>query len=53
MRTCKMLWRMEEPVSYPTEPESNPVVAHEQTDANALAITQFGIALVLIVVLTQ
>ena len=40
-------------MSYPTEPDSNPVVAHEQTDANARAITQFGIALVLIVVLSQ
>ena len=40
-------------MSYPTEPESNPAVAHEQTDADTHAITQFGIALVLIVVLSQ
>ena len=53
MPTWKMLWRMEEPVSYPTEPESNPTVAHEQTDADTRAITQFGIALVLVVVLSQ
>src|SRR5690348_14847702 len=53
MRTCKMPWRMEEPVNYPTEPESNPTVAHEETDADARAITRFGIALVLVLVLSQ
>src|ERR1051326_1575631 len=53
MRTCRMLWRMEEPVNYPTEPESNPTVAHEKTDADARAITQFGIALVLVLLLSQ
>jgi hypothetical protein len=40
-------------VNYPTEPESNPTVAHEKTDADTHAITQFGIALVFIVVLSQ
>ena len=44
---------MEEPVNYPTEPESNPTVAHEETDADARAITRFGIALVLVLVLSQ
>ena len=44
---------MEEPVNYPIEPESNPTVAHERTDADTRAITQFGIALVLVVVLSQ
>jgi len=40
-------------VNYPTEPESNPTVAHEETDADARAITRFGIALVLVLVLSQ
>ena len=40
-------------MNYPTEPENNPTVAHEETDADTRAITQFGIALVLIVVLSQ
>jgi len=44
---------MGEPVNYPTEPESNPTVAHEKTDADTHAITQFGIALVLVLVLSQ
>jgi hypothetical protein len=44
---------MEEPVNYPTDPESNPTVAHEETDADTHAITQFGIALVFVVVLSQ
>jgi hypothetical protein len=44
---------MEEPVNYPTEPGTNPTVAHEKTDADTRAITQFGIALVFIVVLSQ
>jgi hypothetical protein len=44
---------MEEPVNYPIEPESNPTVAHERTDADTRAITQFGIALVLVVMLSQ
>ena len=33
--------------------ESNPTVAHERTDADTRAITQFGIALALVVVLSQ
>ena len=40
-------------MNYPTERESNPTVAHEETDADARAITRFGIALVLILVLSQ
>ena len=40
-------------MNYPTEPESNPTVAHEETDADARAITRFGIALVLVLVLSQ
>lgn len=36
-----------------TEPQSNPTVAHERTDANSLAVTKFGIALALTVVLVQ
>ena len=40
-------------MSHPTEPENNPTVAHEPTDANARAITRFGIALALIVILSQ
>ena len=40
-------------MNYPTEPEGNPTVAHEQTDADTHAVTQFGIALVLVVLLSQ
>lgn len=40
-------------MNYPIEPEGNPTVAHERTDADTRAITQFGIALVLVVVLSQ
>lgn len=36
-----------------TEPENNPTVAHELTDANSVAVTKFGIALALTVVLVQ
>src|SRR5438552_16405824 len=53
MRICRKPWRMEEPVNYPNEPESNPTVAHEETDADTHAITQFGIALALVLVLSQ
>src|SRR6266436_2558653 len=53
MRICKRPWRMEGPVNYPNEPESNPTVAHEETDADTHAITQFGIALALVLVLSQ
>lgn len=44
---------MGERVNYHTEPGSNPTVAHEKTDADTYAITQFGIALVLVLVLSQ
>ena len=40
-------------MNHPTEPESNPVVAHEPTDANTWAITRFGIALGLCVLLVH
>ena len=40
-------------MSHPTEPENNPTVAHEATDADAVAITRFGIGLALVVVLAQ
>ena len=40
-------------MNYPNEPESNPTVAHEETDADTHAITQFGIALALVLVLSQ
>jgi len=40
-------------VNYLAERKSNPTVAHEKTDADTRAITQFGIALVLVVVLSQ
>jgi hypothetical protein len=44
---------MEEPVNYPAERENNPTVAHEGTDADAHAITKFGIGLTLVVVVSQ
>jgi hypothetical protein len=44
---------MEAPVSHPTEPDNNPTVAHEPTDADARAITRFGIGLAFIVILSQ
>jgi len=51
---------MEAPVNNPTEPdmhgakpETNPSVAHEGTDANARAITRFGIALGVVVAVSQ
>ena len=40
-------------MNYPNEPESNPTVAHEETDADTHAITKFGIALALVLVLSQ
>jgi hypothetical protein len=40
-------------VSQPTDPESNPTVAHEHTDADSHAITRFGIALAFILVISQ
>jgi len=44
---------MEEPVNYPIDRDSNPTVAHEETDADTRAIAKFGIALALVVVLSQ
>ena len=44
-------WRR--PVNHPTEPDNNPTVAHEHTDADSHAITQFGIALAFLVVVSQ
>jgi hypothetical protein len=40
-------------VSHPTDPENNPSVAHEHTDADSHAITRFGIALAFILVVSQ
>jgi hypothetical protein len=40
-------------VSHPTDPESNPTVAHEHTDADSHAITRFGIGLAFILVVSQ
>ena len=37
----------------PHEPENNPTVAHETTDADERTITKFGIALVLVIVVSQ
>ncbi|MCU1274444.1 MAG: hypothetical protein JWO48_1875, partial [Bryobacterales bacterium] len=49
---------MEAPVRHPTEPdmrstepESNPTVAHEETDADTRAITRYGIGLVFVLVM--
>jgi hypothetical protein len=44
---------MEAPVKLPTEPESNPTVAREATDANTRAITSFGIGLAFVIVVSQ
>jgi hypothetical protein len=40
-------------VNHPTDPESNPTVAHEHTDADSHAITRFGISLAFILVVSQ
>ena len=40
-------------MNHPTEPQNNPVVAHETTDADTWAITRFGIALGLCVVVVH
>ena len=40
-------------MSHPTEPENNPAVAHEQTDADSYAITKFGIGLAFLVIVGQ
>jgi len=44
---------MEQLVKHPTEPENNPTVAHEDSDADARSITRFGIGLTLTVVVSQ
>lgn len=36
-----------------TEPENNPTVAHEYTDADSHAITRFGIGLAFVIVVAQ
>ena len=38
---------------YPIEPDNNPAVAHEHTDADAHAITQFAIALTFFLIVSQ
>jgi len=40
-------------LTHPIEPENNPAVAHEHTDADARAITQFGIALTFFLIVSQ
>ena len=40
-------------MSHPIEPENNPAVAHETTDADSHAITQFGIALTFFIIVSQ
>jgi hypothetical protein len=40
-------------VTHPTDPENNPSVAHEHTDADSHAITRFGIGLAFILVVSQ
>jgi hypothetical protein len=40
-------------LTHPVEPENNPAVAHEHTDADAHAITQFGIALTFFIIVSQ
>jgi hypothetical protein len=40
-------------VNQHTEPENNPTVAHEHTDADSKAITRFGIGLAFIIVVAQ
>ncbi len=40
-------------MNHPTDPESNPTVAHEHTDADSHAITRFGISLAFILVVSQ
>lgn len=40
-------------MTHPIEPENNPAVAHEHTDADARAITQFGIALTFFLIVSQ
>jgi hypothetical protein len=44
---------MEAPLKPPIEPESNPTVAREGTDANTRAITRFGIGLAFVIIVSQ
>lgn len=37
----------------PTDPENNPTVAHEYTDADSHVITRFGISLAFLIVVSQ
>ena len=37
----------------PIEPDNNPTVAHEPTDADSRSITQFGIALTFLLIVSQ
>lgn len=53
IRTWRKPSRMEAPVNQPIEPENNPSVAHERSDANTRAITKFGIALVFTVIIAE
>lgn len=40
-------------MNHPIEPDNNPTVAHEHTDADSYAITRFGIALAFLIVVAQ
>jgi hypothetical protein len=40
-------------MKHPIEPDNNPTVAHEPTDADSRSITQFGIALTFLLVVSQ
>ena len=40
-------------MSHPAEPDNNPAVAHERTDADARVITRFGIALTFFLIVSQ
>jgi len=40
-------------VDHHTEPDNNPTVAHEATDADSHAITRFGISLAFLIVVSQ
>ena len=40
-------------MNHPIEPDNNPTVAHEPTDADSRSITQFGIALTFFLIVSQ
>jgi hypothetical protein len=40
-------------MKHPIEPDNNPTVAHEPTDADSRSITQFGIALTFLLIVSQ